>query len=133
MNTGTPSTTLPRASASRWLPALAAIFATGVFAIPATSHEPAQEPPEVAVVQPAAAPADRAQSRRRCDSCGRIQSIRRIEATAAAPASFEFTVRLYDGTVRTNSSVTAGNWHPGDLIILLGGIPLPGTTSREQT
>jgi hypothetical protein len=132
MNAGTPST-LSRASASRWLPALAAIFVTGVFAIPATSHAPAQAPPEIAVTPDVAVPMTSGYARRRCEACGRVQGIRRVEATDTAPASFEFTVRLYDGTVRMFSSVTAGNWRPGDSIILLGGVPSPGHLPREQT
>lgn len=132
MNIGTPSTPW-RANALRWLPALAAVFATGVFAIPATSHAPAPALLEIASVPRVAVPVDTSYARRRCEACGRVQSIRRIEATSTAPESFEFTVRLYDGTVRMNSSVTAGNWQAGDPIILLGGIPSPGHSPREQT
>jgi hypothetical protein len=132
MNSGTPSTPR-RANAWRCLPALTAIFATGVFAIPATSRAPAPAPLEIAPVPRVALRIDSSHARRRCESCGRVQSIRHVEATNSAPESFEFTVRLYDGTVRMNSSATAGNWQAGDSIILLGGVPSPGHLPREQT
>jgi len=60
-------------------------------------------------------------SRARCDICGVVQAIHRIEAGSDAPASFEFTVRLRDGTIRTSRTASAAKWRSGDQIMLIGG------------
>jgi hypothetical protein len=57
----------------------------------------------------------------RCAGCGLVTSIRHIEAAGAVPAAYEFTVRMRDGSVRTSSDTSAGNWIVGDRIILVGG------------
>ena len=59
--------------------------------------------------------------RTRCRGCGFVQSIRNIEAAGLVPASYEMTVRMRDGSVRTSSSASAGSWLVGDRIILVGG------------
>jgi len=56
----------------------------------------------------------------RCDFCGTVQAVRRIEPGGGAPATFEFTVRLRDGSLRTSSNSTAGSWRAGDRIMLIG-------------
>jgi hypothetical protein len=57
----------------------------------------------------------------RCPGCGQVVSIRHIEAADSVPAAYEFTVRMRDGSVRTSSDTSAGNWIVGDRIILVGG------------
>lgn len=106
----------------RWLPIVAA-FAPGVFAIPATSvpRDIATVEHEAVALPAATTAAERSRARRRCGGCGWVRDIRRVEATDTTPVSFEFTVRLYDGSVRTSSSPDAGRWRVGDRITLLGG------------
>ena len=62
-------------------------------------------------------------ARQRCETCGVVESIRRIEPVGEIPGSYEFTVRLRDGTTRTSSSATATTWHTGDRVMLIGGAP----------
>jgi hypothetical protein len=52
---------------------------------------------------------------------GVVEAIRRVEHGGAVPASFEFTVRMRDGTTRTSSSASASKWRSGDRIMLIGG------------
>lgn len=58
--------------------------------------------------------------RLRCGGCGVVESIRVIDATALIPASYEFTVRLRDGSVRTSSDASASLWRVGDQMTLIG-------------
>jgi hypothetical protein len=51
-----------------------------------------------------------------------IQAIRRIEPVGDLPATFEFTVRLRDGSTRISSSTTQDKWRSGDRIMFIGGI-----------
>ena len=62
-----------------------------------------------------------APARVRCDTCGVIERIRPIEAVGAAPKSYEFAVRLPDGSLRFSSAAQAGEWQVGDRMQLLGG------------
>lgn len=74
----------------------------------------------VPMAQPAA--------RLRCETCGRIESITRIEASTGVPASYVFAVRLPDGSLRHSSDPLPGRWQVGDRMQLLGG----GTTWSAQ-
>ena len=56
---------------------------------------------------------------------GVVEAIRRIEHGGSVPASFEFTVRLRDGTTRTSHSASASSWRSGDRIMLIGGAATP--------
>jgi len=80
----------------------------------------AQEPvPEAAA--PMGAPTVKAHSRARCAACGVVQAIRRVDAAGDAPASYEFTVRLRDGSIRLISDASQAKWRAGDNIMLIGG------------
>jgi hypothetical protein len=59
---------------------------------------------------------------------GVVEAIRRVEHGGAAPVSFEFTVRMRDGTTRTSSSASASKWRNGDRIMLIGGVATPAIT-----
>jgi hypothetical protein len=61
----------------------------------------------------------------RCDFCGVVETVRRIEPGAGAPATFEITVRLRDQSTRTSSNASAGSWRAGDTIMLIGGVTPP--------
>jgi hypothetical protein len=71
------------------------------------------------LVQPAAV--QKAAQRQRCDTCGVVQSIRRVEAAGNDPAHFEFVVRLRDGSTRLNRAPGVFGWHLGDRVKLVGG------------
>jgi hypothetical protein len=96
-----------------------------------SSPERAQQEPAARPLEPAAAllpvageGAAKARARTRCESCGVIQAIRRIEPAGALPASYEFTVRLRDGSIRLSSNQTQAKWRTGDAIMLIGGTGL---------
>ena len=52
---------------------------------------------------------------------GVVERIRRIEHGGSQPATFEFTVRMRDGSARTSSGTSASKWRTGDRIMLIGG------------
>jgi hypothetical protein len=118
MHPCTPST-LRRAGAyaRAWLPVLGVLFITGSFAIPAASTAPM----EIAPIALASVMPSKHSGRRHCMACGRVVDIRRIEATDTQPASYEFTVRMHDGTLHLSPAADVGRWQVGDSIMLLGG------------
>ena len=65
--------------------------------------------------------AARAPGRRHCETCGVVESIRRIQPVGDVPGFYEFTVRLRDGTTRTSNDANASKWRPGDRVMLIGG------------
>jgi len=92
-----------------WLPDLSgnAVQSQELASVPVMPAAPDEEAP--------------ARSRTRCDICGVVQAIERIEGSGDTPASFEFTVRLRDGTIRTSRIASAAKWRSGDHIMLIGG------------
>jgi hypothetical protein len=50
-----------------------------------------------------------------------VQAIRRIAAAGDTPESYEFTVRLRDGSIRLSSDASRAKWRAGDNIMLIGG------------
>jgi hypothetical protein len=81
----------------------------------------AQEAPAEAAAVSAAEEEPTARVRRRCDTCGVVQAVRRIEHGGSTPASFEFTVRLRDGSTRTSTADSAAKWRSGDRVMFIGG------------
>ncbi|HSW17547.1 MAG TPA: hypothetical protein VLJ86_10000 [Ramlibacter sp.] len=71
----------------------------------------------------APATAERAQpaSRTRCQGCGVVEGLRLVPAAADVPETYEFTVRLHDGSLRTSVVAGKSSWRVGDRIILMGG------------
>lgn len=59
--------------------------------------------------------------RSHCERCGVVLGIRALDLVAGAPALYEFTVRLHDGSLRTSNSVGKASWRVGDNILLVGG------------
>jgi hypothetical protein len=84
-----------------------------------SSPEHAQVPTPVPV---AAEGTVKARARTRCEACGVVEAIRRIDAVGALPATYEFTVRLRDGSTRLSSDASQSNWRAGDAIMLIGGV-----------
>ena len=54
-----------------------------------------------------------------CAECGVIQAIRRVDAVDGHPPTYEITIRLRDGSLRTNSNASPGSWRTGDRIMLI--------------
>jgi hypothetical protein len=123
MPSAKPSSARAKLHAAVWLPLLATLWVTFALAVAARSHAP----PATEAATPASVPLDLATDddpddlRMRCAGCGRVQSIRRIEAKGTRPLSFEFKVRLHGGAIHTSTSASAGPWRAGDRIILIGG------------
>ena len=87
-----------------------------------SSPELAQQEPAEALLPDAGGGAVKARARTRCEACGIVEAIRRIEPAGALPASYEFTVRLRDGSIRLSTSTSQAKWRTGDAIMLIGGI-----------
>lgn len=62
----------------------------------------------------------------RCAECAVIESIRRLPAAGTAPAMYEITVRMRDGSIRVNREATPADWRPGQRILYLAGPVQPG-------
>jgi hypothetical protein len=104
---------------------LAAAALTGTIAIanvPVPSRPAQEDAPEMIAAAPAAVAVDvKARKRTHCNACGVIQAIRRVDAAEGHPPTYEITIRLRDGSTRTNSNATPGNWRAGDRIMLING------------
>ena len=100
--------------------AAAALCALFVAVKPALGSAVEMEGPanSLAVAAQGDAPA---RTKFRCDSCGVVESMSHTLATGDQPASYEFTVRLRDGSSRVSSVASAGKWNIGDHIMLIGG------------
>jgi hypothetical protein len=81
--------------------------------------QPAAQAPAAPLAVPGAE--GRPRSRSSCDSCGFVESVRQLEPVGNRPASYEFTVRLRDGSSRISSSANTAGWRTGDRIMLIGG------------
>lgn len=82
-----------------------------------------------AVAQPLASPAGVpvgivARPRADCAVCGVVEQIRPVE-NPNGPATFEFTVRMRDGSARVSVAQSADSWRRGDRIMLIGGAVVP--------
>jgi hypothetical protein len=127
-------TTLPRAIAlSRpWAmiaatpPVLAAALAVAaLYGVVATGLAlwPQDEPQALEAAGPGAGLqlATEAPLRLRCETCGVVAGIRRIEAAEDGTVSYEFAVRMADGSLRHSSDALPGRWQVGDHMQLIGG------------
>jgi hypothetical protein len=105
----------------------AAMCGTIAIANVPASGRALQEPADEAV----AATSNPAKARKhsRCGQCGVIQAIRRVDAAEGRPPTYEITIRLHDGSMRTHRNATPGNWQAGDRIMLIKG----GRAANEPT
>jgi hypothetical protein len=106
------------------LPVLQAMMAAALLCVllPGMAkalHPSPRLPAPQTVAVPLAEGADAPRSQ--CERCGVVVGIRALELVAGAPASYEFTVRLHDGSMRTSTTVGKASWRVGDHILLLGG------------
>ena len=86
----------------------------------------APSPPELAPIEaPAAVPPAATHRRARCEGCGVVEAIRVIDGIDGQPATYQFTVRLKDDSVRTSTTASAAGWRVGDRIIVMGGAGNP--------
>jgi hypothetical protein len=118
-----------RGSARSWVAsvsapsvAVAALVVAGLFALVAAGQ--ALWPDATLAAEPATLagmPAVRVPQRQRCETCGVIQDIRRVEATPGAPAGYEFSVLLPNGELRLSRALAKDQWEIGDRMQLLGG------------
>jgi hypothetical protein len=118
------------ASASRYAAVvLAAAAMCGTIAI---ANVPASAAPvQEAAGESVAATLNPVKARKhsRCEQCGVIQAIRRVDAAEGRPPTYEITIRLHDGSMRTHNNATPGNWRAGDRIMLIKG----GRAATEPT
>jgi hypothetical protein len=102
---------------------LAAAVLTGTIAFanaPATPLPLKEAADETAAAErPATLTAGKTHKHARCRECGVIQAIRRIDAAGGQPPTYEITIRLHDGSTRTNTNATPGSWRAGDRILLI--------------
>lgn len=113
-----------------WLPGLA--VAVALAGIAALVMMPAPQA-VAAVVTPAVAPplASAASGRgRSCEACGLIETIRRTDL-ATGLSSYEFTVRMRDGSTRASSQATRGRWSEGDRVVVIGGTAARALEQRK--
>jgi hypothetical protein len=72
------------------------------------------------------APAGEARARPRCPECGMIVATREIERHGErAPRSYEFVVRMADGSSRVIEDADPGRWRAGEFLIVIDGIDPP--------
>ncbi|MBC5785337.1 hypothetical protein H8N03_20485 [Ramlibacter sp. USB13] len=92
-----------------------ALFAATQVLWPAAGAPAAEAP---MALQP---PLTAAPERVRCQMCGVVEAIDRMEATDLRPAAWVFTVRLPDGSLRQSHDALRGRWQVGDGMQLIGG------------
>ena len=63
----------------------------------------------------------KARARSRCPECGVIVSVREIERHDDDTGSYEFTVRMADGSKRVIDDVNPARWRPGERLIVIDG------------
>ena len=57
----------------------------------------------------------------KCNECGEVESMRRVNPEGDSPAIYEIKVRMRDGSIQVSHDANAANWHRGEHIILIGG------------
>jgi len=91
----------------------------GSSAKAASAHE---LPSAGAAVAPALADGQaKVRARFRCESCGVVETIRRIGPVGELVVAYEFTVRLRDGSTRISSDASQAKWRIGDSVMVIGG------------
>jgi len=94
------------------------VFGAAAFLAPSARVAPAVRMPPAGGLgtDPARAP---------CDGCGVVEAIRLVDGIEGGPATYAFSVRMKDGSLRDSTTATAGRWRVGDRIILMGGAGRP--------
>jgi hypothetical protein len=95
-----------------------ALFGAVAFIAPSAQVSPA-------VHTPSAGELGTVPARPQCDGCGVVEGIKLVQGVDNGPATFAFSVRMKDGSLRDSVTATAGSWRVGDHIILMGGTGHP--------
>ena len=106
-----------------WLMACAATVAVAGAGMPGTewTGDPAAPAPVARLLPTMDVPVLKSRASGRCQSCGVVEIVRKLEATGVAPAAYELTVRLRDGSRRLSNQALNTGWRVGDSIMLIGG------------
>jgi hypothetical protein len=103
---------------------LVALGAVGiVFSAMATGAALWPEEDAPAVIAPISSTAlleARDRARLRCPTCGVVEAIHRTEPAGDLAGSYEFAVRLPDGSLRHSVDSRPGRWQVGDRMMLIG-------------
>ncbi|QJW85062.1 hypothetical protein HK414_20735 [Ramlibacter terrae] len=96
--------------------------AMAIAAIAALGMAPAPQAVAAVVAAAEAAPVAAAPvpRERDCASCGFVETIKRTDPGTGL-TSYEFTVRMRDGSARDSTETGRGRWLEGDRVILIGG------------
>jgi hypothetical protein len=57
----------------------------------------------------------------KCNECGVVESMQRVNADIDAPAIYEIKVRMRDGSMHISHDANPANWRRGQHVILVGG------------
>ena len=69
---------------------------------------------------------------RSCDSCGFVETIRRTDP-ATGSTTYEFSVRMRDGSTRASTATKRGRWLEGERVILIGGAAARALEEEKNT
>ena len=110
-----------------WFMACVATVAVAGAGVPVAgwSGSPADAAVVARLLPVVSVPALKARVSGRCQTCGVVEIVRRLEAAGATPAAYELTVRLRDGSRRLSSQALNTGWRVGDSIMLIGGARQP--------
>lgn len=97
---------------------LAVVLAAAALAAASVADWKSAAPAAVASPQGGAA---ELRARGTCATCGRVQSVRRLAARGGAPATYEITVRLRDGSTHVHTDATPANWRRGESVVFIAG------------
>ncbi len=57
----------------------------------------------------------------KCNECGVVESMRRVNEEGDSPAIYEIKVRMRDGSMHVSRDANPANWRRGEHVILVGG------------
>jgi hypothetical protein len=78
-------------------------------------------PDPAAAAAPLPAAASGTAAKAKCPACGFVESVRRVGARGDAPATYEITVRLRDGSTHVLTEATPANWRRGQRVVFIAG------------
>ena len=70
--------------------------------------------------------------RRRCATCGMVESMKLITFGDGSPPVYEIAVRLRDRSIRTSRINSPTHWRAGDRIMLIGGASAASTNHTGE-
>lgn len=119
-----------------WVAGVASCVVVALGTLPHTAWASvdARAPASIAVQAHSDEGGAKSRARTRCEFCGVVEAIRRMDPVGAEPALYEFTVRLRSGAARVSTVGTeaASAWLVGDAIMLIGGASPPTSTAAAR-